>query len=270
MARKHRSEDATVWIGYADFLTTLSVLFFVLLVGVAAKHRSPRAGVLRGKVTDSRTGAAISQCAAAVAPELRQVTDANGEFALRIDSLGAPTKVGLAIDCQGYGALHRLLTVRPGETTRESFALLRDVEVRVDVLPGDALFLSNQSALRPEAVETIVGLGLSIKAKLKPDEVVAVQGHTDDIPYPVGAGKDNWVLSGERAAAAAKVLTDESYGVAIPECQVTIMGFGPARPTEKVAAGDPAAERQRKRSRNRRIEFRRLHGADITGGGCAR
>jgi outer membrane protein OmpA-like peptidoglycan-associated protein len=269
MARK-RPEDATVWIGYADFLTTLSVLFFVLLVGVAAKHRSPRQGVFSGKLTDARTGAPIQRCAAEIGPTIRGVTDATGEFVLRVDSLGAPTKVGLAIACQGYGAIHPLIMLRPGETTRQPFTLYPDVEVRVDVLPGDALFLSNQSDLRPEAIETIVRLGLNIKAQLKPDEVVAVQGHTDDIPYPPSAGKDNWILSGDRAAAAAKVLTDESYGVGIPECQITIMGFGPARPTERVAADDPLVERQRKRSRNRRIEFRRLRGADITGGGCAR
>jgi outer membrane protein OmpA-like peptidoglycan-associated protein len=269
MARKHGYDDATIWIGYADFLTTLSVLFFVLLVGVAAKNRSPAPGFISGTVTDEATGHPVSQCAGQVSQAIRAISDAKGQFTLRIDSLGAPTNVGLELQCPGYNGIHQLVTVRPDDTTSKQFALKRESAVRVDVLPGDALFRSNQSALRPEAVDTIVALGLRIKASLKFDEVVAVQGHTDDIPFPSGAGKDNWVLSGERAAAAAKVLTDETYGVGIPECQLTIMGFGPARPSERVLPTDDGTERQRKRSRNRRIEFRRLHGADITGGGCA-
>ena len=269
MARKPRPDDATVWIGYADFLTTLSVLFFVLLVGVAAKNRSPTAGYVSGLVLDAGTKVPISQCSAQIDQMRRSTTNAKGQFMLKIDSLGSPTNVGLAIACAGYNGINPLVLVKPGATTAREFPLSRDIAVRVDVLPGDALFLSNESTLKIEAVDTIVALGLRIKASLKSDEVVAVQGHTDDIPYPLSAGKDNWVLSGERAAAAAKVLTDDVYKVRIPECQVTIMGFGPSRPTERVTEKDGKEERQRKRSRNRRIEFRRLHGADITGGGCA-
>ena len=267
MARKPRSDDATIWIGYADFLTTLSVLFFVLLVGVAAKNQSPRAGYVSGLVTDAATRNPIASCSAQIDQLRRSATDAKGKFMLTIDSLGSATNVGVEIQCTGYSGINPLLTVRPGGTTSKEFPLSRDKAVRVDTLPGDALFRSNESALKIEAVDTVVALGLRIKASLKSDEVVAVQGHTDDIPFPPGAGKDNWVLSGERAAAAAKILTDDK--VRIPECQVTIMGFGPSRPTERVTVADGGAEQQRKRSRNRRIEFRRLRGADITGGGCA-
>jgi flagellar motor protein MotB len=140
--------------------------------------------------------------------------------------------------------------------------------VSVDTLPGDALFESNQYVLKSEAIDTLVRLGTQLKAKLASDEIIAVQGHTDDLPYPTGSDKDNWMLSGERAAAAAKVLTDAQFGVGIPACQVSIMGFGPSRPAEVVLSTDDRNERARKRSHNRRIEFRRLKGTDISGAGC--
>src|SRR5207248_1064141 len=121
-----------------------------------------------------------------------------------------------------------------------------------------------------DAIAMLQQLGKRLKSQLASDEVIAVQGHTDDLSFQVGASKDNWVLSGERAAAAARVLTDSAFGVGIPECQVAIMGFGPSRPVDAVTSSDSREARQLKRARNRRIEFRRLRGADIIGGHCGR
>ena len=108
-----------------------------------------------------------------------------------------------------------------------------------------------------------------LKESLRPGEAIIVQGHTDDLPIPARYGKDNWVLSGERAAAAANVLRDS---VGIPLCQVAIMGFGPARPRpgQRVTWADSETEAQRaqKRAQNRRIELHRVAGTDLIGGTC--
>lgn len=272
MARKQRAEDATVWIGYADFLTTLAVLFFVLMVGIAAKLSSARPGYVRGVVLDADRATPLSGCAADIGAPQADTTDATGSFDLTVDSIRAPLNVGLTLICKEYDTHRTLVQVEPGKTRLDTTRLRRrkDDVVRVDTLPGDALFEPNQYILKTEAIDTIISLGKGLKARLASDEVVAVQGHTDDVPFPAGAGKDNWMLSGERAAAAARILTDPIYGVAIPECQVTIMGFGPSRPAVRVRIEDLPEQKFEKRVRNRRIEFRRLHGPDISGGGCAR
>jgi len=268
MDRKQRGEDSTVWIGYADFLTTLSVLFFVLLVGVAAKSSPPRAGQLDGTIVDNANGAPIDLCYAQIGQERGDTSDISGKFSIRVDSLRSALNVGLTLACEGYRGFSKILSIAPGKTTTERIRMIREETVAMDVLPGDALFAQSMAVLKPEAINTIVQLGLKLKEGLSSSEVVAVQGHTDDIPFPASLGKDNWVLSGERAAAAAKVLSDPRYGVAIPECQIIIMGFGPSRPAIPLVAIDGFQERATKRTRNRRIEFRMVRGAAITGGGC--
>lgn len=262
MARKIRSEDATVWIGYADFLTTLTVLFLVMVVMGAAG--GTKSAFYVGIVHDS-SATAIVGCAATVDSLHRDSTNAAGGFEIRVDSIRSRTTVGLTLECPRYGVVTRLVGLTPGDTTRDTLRLRADSTVGVASLPGDALFSPNEYILKPEAIGTISTLGRQLEQKLGGD-VIAVQGHTDDVPFPAGAGKDNWMLSGERAAAAAKILTDS---VGIPPCQVVIMGFGPSRPVEPIAPGDDASIRRRKRSQNRRIEFRQLRGTAL-GGTCAR
>jgi outer membrane protein OmpA-like peptidoglycan-associated protein len=276
MARRARGEDATVWIGYADFLTTLAVLFLVLVAGTAAKLKRARSeharpGYLLGIVVDSATSRAVTRCVAKVGETRWDTTDTRGEFHVVVDSLRESVNVGLSLECVGYDAHSQLRPVAPGDTTRDTIRVSPEKRaVGVVTLPGKELFEKDSFKLRPAAIDSIVSLGLRFKSKLAPNEIVAVQGHTDDQEFPAGAGKDNWILSSERAAAAASVLTNPVFGVSIPECQVAIMGFGPSRPVERVDSADPPDEKARKRERNRRIEFRSLHGPDISGAGCAR
>lgn len=267
MVRK-RGDDATVWIGYADFLTTLTILFLVVIAGLAAKIATAKAGVLTGVVVDAKTAKPVGDCLLKFGESRQTRTDSEGRFVFRVDSLRDAVNVGFVAACRGFATYSEIQTVRPADTSDIRVQLNPVTSVTVDVIPGDALFDRNEFALKQEAVITIVELGLRLKANLGVGEVIAVQGHTDDVPFPAGAGKDNWVLSGERAAAAAKVLTDPSLGVGIPECQVAIMGFGASRPIEQVVATDSPADSARKRARNRRIEFRKLQGTDMIGGRC--
>jgi outer membrane protein OmpA-like peptidoglycan-associated protein len=267
--RSQRAEDATVWIGYADFLTTLAVLFLVLVVGIGAKYAA-KSSAFEGVALDVGTRTPLRGCSAQLGADRRTLSDDSGEFRFRIDSLRGAAAVGIILQCEGYDIQNGLVLLVPDQTKRDTFLLSTRTVVSVATLPGDALFKSNEYALKRGAVETLVRLGNQLKGMLASDEILAVQGHTDDVPYPAGSDKDNWMLSGERAAAAAKVLTDPQYGVAIPACQVSIMGFGPSRPAEALLPIDDRSELDRKRSRNRRIEFRRLKGTDISGARCVR
>lgn len=263
MAR--RPEDVTVWIGYADFLTTLAVLFFFLLVAVTA-----RAGLgsayLKGSVVNAESSTPIANCEARLGESRRVQTDRDGHFEFLLDSLRGRATVGLRILCDRFAEYSELLTLGPYDTIQKAIELRPTSQVTVETLSGDALFAPNEYHLKPEAVITVVNLGKRLKLSLAANELIAVQGHTDDIPFPAGAGKDNWVLSGERAAAAAKVLAE---GAGIRQCQIAIMGFGPSRPLVPVAGNDGAQDRARKRAQNRRIEFRKVQGADLAGGRCA-
>jgi outer membrane protein OmpA-like peptidoglycan-associated protein len=271
----HPREDSTVWIGYADFLTTLTILFFILVVGLAA--RTPRGpAVVSGDIRNGKTGQPVVDCLTNMGPGRKQRTDSAGMFRFKISGISERIELDLRAECAGYEPYEQPVEIVPADTVRvpivlnpdTSHVITGDSAIRMISLPGDELFERNDFRLRPEAIGNIRDLGLRYKQLLHSSEVIAVQGHTDDSPFPPGAGKDNWILSGERASAAAKVLTDPMYGVGIPECQVIIMGFGPSRPIEPVHSTDRPNERDRKRMANRRIEFRMLKGAAIAGGIC--
>ena len=265
MRRRH-VEDSPVWIGYADFLTTLAVLFFVMAVTFAGRLQPAKPGYVIGTVRSAAGALKPRDCLIRLGVARQTRPNAEGEFQFRMDSLHEAINISIGAECPGYGDTSAMVDVRPTDTTFARIELHKVERVSVDTLSGDALFGSSAATLQPVAVETIKALGERLKTELQQGEVIAVQGHTDDRPFADPSLRDNWVLSGERAAAAAKILTDS---VGIPACQVAIMGFGPSRPAEPILPGDSPVDRLEKRKRNRRIEFRRIRGTDIIGGRCS-
>ena len=263
-------DDATVWIGYADFLTTLTILFFVLAIVFAAKSNAPlKITKVTGVVQDGETRRTLATCDVWLADQ-RLKTDKQGTFNFQLDELRWAGTISLTVDCPQYVRHSELMTVQPGKSFRKVVLMTPlppDPTLEIIRLPGDALFDKNKAELRPAAIRMIMD-SVAASLQMRPDEILIVEGHTDDLPFAPGLGRDNWILSGQRAAAAAKILTDPQYGIGLPECQVAIMGFGPSRPVEPVRPSDSFVEKQRKRARNRRIEFRKLRGSALTAENC--
>jgi flagellar motor protein MotB len=257
---RRRIDDSSIWIGYADFLTTLTVLFFVIAVTFAAKLRSGD-GFIVGRIIDE-TSKGIANCSVIVGDTALGQSSADGTFGVSVNAVQGTVRLGIAAGCAGYDTVPRLYSLSPTDTLSVQLLVRRSRSMTVETLPGDALFGNNSFELRPEAVAMIAELGTRMKAQLSDKDVIAVQGHTDDVPFPAGAGKDNWVLSAERAAQAAKVLTNQ---VGIAECRVLIMGFGSSRPVRAIDQADPVIVKQEKRKGNRRIEFRQLKGSGLEG-----
>lgn len=272
-----RQEESAVWIGYSDFLTTLVILFFVLTVIFAMKSGGARPAVLAGQVTSFEEGGPVDDCTviAGAGPEAtrKQPTDDEGRFTLHFHSFWHALEMQLRAECAGYDELDTLVRVIPGDTVDVNLELspvADDGTITVETLPASLLFESASYTFRDSAaVDTIRQLGLQWKERLGRGEVVAIQGHTDDQPFQPDEAMTNWILSGARAARAAEVLTDARYGVDLQDCRVVVMGFGSSRPRPgtEVRPDDPPARKTSKREANRRIEFRRLRGADLTGRG---
>lgn len=270
-----RQEDSSVWIGYSDFLTTLVILFFVLAVVFAMKSGGARPALLTGQVTSFEEGGPVGDCTvlagAGTAGGRKQPTDEEGRFALQFSSFWRAVEMEVRADCTGYDPLDTLVRIIPGDTVDLQLELTPvsdDGTITVESLPASLLFETASYTFRDSAaVDTIRQLGLRWKEALGRGEVVAIQGHTDDQPFQPDETMTNWILSGARAARAAEVLTEPRYGVGLDECRVVVMGFGRTRPKREVRPGDSRSEREAKREVNRRIEFRHLRGADLTGQG---
>lgn len=133
--------------------------------------------------------------------------------------------------------LRRIALVDPNirvKQTQEGFV----VEVGTDIL-----FDSGKIDLKPEGRATIKKIAEVIK-KVGTDELLRIDGHTDNEPIKVSGWKDNWHLSAMRAHTVLKALQAE--GIA-PE-RMYLAGFAFYRPE---ASNDTPEGRRR----NRRVEI---------------
>lgn len=108
-------------------------------------------------------------------------------------------------------------------------------------VPGEVLFTTGSSGLRPEARRVLDAVAGFLRRN--PDQRLVVEGHTDD----VGSDTYNQGLSERRADATRAYLVRQ--GVAGE--RLTLRGYGESQPR---VPNDSAANR----ARNRRIEFRPL------------
>ncbi len=256
MARRSRGssrgEDAVPWIAYTDFLISLSALLLVVVIALGTT--APGTGVALVQVVSAATGAPVADCPIVVRSAVLSTTDGGGQAVIRVDSLAGKTRIEAQFECRGFDPRWEVLTLVPGDTLRQTVRLAATGLQLIRRLPGDALFAQGSAELTPAGIRQILdalaGYGLG------PSDMLRVGGHTDDQRFDSLSTKDNWKLSGERAAAAARILLDSLH---IDPCQVVIEGFGPYRPRDPIDWGrDPEPVRRRKRATNRRIEFVRV------------
>jgi chemotaxis protein MotB len=119
------------------------------------------------------------------------------------------------------------------------------------------LFDTGSAQLTMEGYRLLLRLG----ERLEPDgdDIIRIEGHTDNVPVGPGLTSDfasNWELSAARAVAVARFLVQE---VGVDPERVQAMGLGEHHP---VADNDSEAGR----ARNRRIEVRMMPPSPPAGG----
>lgn len=119
------------------------------------------------------------------------------------------------------------------------------------------LFDTGSARLTMEGYRLLLRLGERLDAD--DDDIIRIEGHTDNVPVGPGLTSDfasNWELSAARAVAVARFLVQE---VGVDPERVQAMGLGEHHP---VADNDSAAGR----ARNRRIEVRMMPPSPPAGG----
>ena len=133
-------------------------------------------------------------------------------------------------------------------------AQIANKDVRIQEIEGKLmvtfvdkiLFDSGSVRIKPEGQEVILRLAESFKNK--PDQMIVVQGHTDDVKIGgalLNRFPTNWELSAARATAVVRLLQDEGE---IDPARLTASGFSYHKP---VASN----ETEEGRKQNRRIEI---------------
>ena len=120
----------------------------------------------------------------------------------------------------------------------------RDGDVIRIELPANSLFEQGSSRLRPGGPELIVNVAVEIQ-KMYRDQIIGVEGHTDNDPVTGGAFRSNHELSVARAMAVYDVLNARTQ---LKGEQLFVVGQGSNHPVVSNATYEG-------KQRNRRVEL---------------
>ena len=116
----------------------------------------------------------------------------------------------------------------------------RGVEVTAS---SELLFESGQSEVSPRAASLMTSVGALIGPL---PALVAVEGHTDDVPMNSAKYPSNWELSAARASSVVRRL----MAAGIPGQRLTAVGYAETRPASRPT---PRVSVEQARANNRRV-----------------
>jgi chemotaxis protein MotB len=127
-----------------------------------------------------------------------------------------------------------------------------DQQVRISMMEkglvitfvADVLFDSGKARIRPEMYNTLDKVARILSENV-PNNLVGIEGHTDNEPIRYSGWRSNWELSTARALSVLHYLVDQKN--IVPE-RVSAIGYGEYHP---VATNDTKEDRQM----NRRVEI---------------
>ena len=208
-------------VSYADFVT-LMFAFFTTLYAISSVD-AQKLGTMANSLSE-----AFDQPADAPAP-LSDRTD--------------PTVLEAAARARELSGLREQLTTHLEDDIASDL-----VDVRLDgrglviSLHEAGAFVTASADLSANAEDLIATVGAAI---LDLENIVRVEGHTDDVPILTSRYQSNWELSTARATSVVSFLVDR---MGIPANRMAIAGYGEFRP---LAPNDSEANR----ARNRRVDI---------------
>lgn len=124
-------------------------------------------------------------------------------------------------------------------------------------LPSDYLFASGQAVVQRRALRELVPLFKKIRTlEEHKDDLMIVEGHTDNVPIRTAKFSNNWELSSSRATNLATFLVQKMN---YPGERVSVRAFAENRPKTPYIDqfGDPLRRGalRKARTKNRRVEL---------------
>ena len=266
-ARRRRSDDpieepSKAWLdSYADAMTLL-LAFFILLyassiidedkfidfkVGVAEALGNP-SPVLDGGGGILDAGNGIASMVSAQ-PAVEGTTDAehdgtsNVDNAVETDELEEFLANVEEVTPENAEQLVEVLQRRIDEVGATDFVEIvndpRGVIIRFD---SQVLFRSGENTILPDGVIVLQAVSEALRSI---DNLLVVEGHTDNVPTDGSRWPTNWELSTGRATTVLRFLTDLE---AVPPVRISAAGYADTRPraTNRTPEG---------RAENRRVEL---------------
>jgi len=126
----------------------------------------------------------------------------------------------------------------------------------VITLPSDFLFRSGEDKVQARALQRLQPLVRQIKNLKEHDQdLIIVEGHTDNVPIRTRQFRNNWELSSARATNVADFLRREG----LPEQRLSVRAYADQRPRvpyqDELNKPLRGRELQTAREKNRRVEI---------------
>lgn len=234
MARRahvEEHENHERWlVSYADFITLL-FSFFVVMYAISTLNEGKYKILSDSLVQAFRHDRVVTAQTTGLAPINRTTQE--------------PTRSGPRVaNVLRYQQEQKLLGIA-AKITDALRALMQSGQVKLTQLPhglaveinASVLFAPAQATIQPEAIESLTNVA---HALADVDNVVHIEGHTDNLPIQTSLYPSNWELSGARASSVVRLFA--ANGVAPSRLQA--VGFAENRP---IASNATAEGRQHNR-----------------------
>lgn len=182
-------ENHEAWLmTYADFIT-LMASFFVLIISISEPKTEKMEAVIQG-VSSGFTQDMIEMPFKKLYQDFQLIIEDN---AVELQVATEYTDDGLQLD-----------------------------------IASSSVFAPGSAEIKPEGLQMMKELAISIQELSLEDYRVEVEGHTDDTPLPPNAGiyPSNWELSSARAARIVRFLIEQG----MPPHRLVALGYGDTRP----------------------------------------
>ncbi|RMF15005.1 MAG: chemotaxis protein MotB [Candidatus Dadabacteria bacterium] len=250
VVKKKAGHHGGAWkVAYADFVTAMMALFMVLWImgqspevknNIAAYFTDPRGVpvIQNSSLLLNNMGAGVFQGM----PRPNQMSHTKGkgtgdQFARSLSQM----------DPELFKAVRDLLKhLRKDAKLREIAKMIKirvsEEGVRIELSDrADRTFFASASATPTPELERAVDTVFAAVADL--DRPIAIEGHTDSVPFAAGSGTNNWDLSSARAQTVREMLLARG----LPEQRIReIRAYADRRP---LLPNDP------KDPRNRRVSI---------------
>ena len=114
----------------------------------------------------------------------------------------------------------------------------------VVTMVAEVLFDSGKAAIKPNSKKTLEKVATILNSRQTKNNLIYVEGHTDNVPIKYSGYKSNWELSTTRATEVLHFFVDECK---VNPVRISATGYGKYRP---LALNNTAEDR----ARNRRVE----------------
>jgi len=234
MARRRHEEEHENherWlVSYADFITLL-FSFFVVMYAISTLSESKYKVLSDSLLQAFRHDRVVTAQTTGLAPMNRTTP-------------GPPRKVPRAVNVVRIQQEQKLLSIAQ-KITDALRALMQSGQVKLTQLPhglaveinASVLFAPGQAALQPDVVPSLVDVAHTLAGV---DNVVHIEGHTDNLPIQTPLYPSNWELSGARASSVVRLFAANG----VDPARLRAVGFAENHPVD---TNDTAEGRQRNR-----------------------